>query len=337
MTDQRGDRDAILQGFSVPVDVQLGLGALTLLWLVTLLPIASETPVRIGVTLVFSLFIPGYGLIAVLFPERGDVVIPKTETSATNSDGDTGIDTLERIVLSFGASIAIVPLVGLILNFTPWGLRLVPILIGLTLVTGPLLGLATARRTRLPPDQRFDPQPRRWLAHTWADLQNPVDRVDLVLNVLLVLSIALAAGSVAYAATDAGPEEEFTEFYLLTENESGELYAGDYPTNLTTGEQYPLVIGLTNQEGQSMTYTVVTELQRVRINGNETAVMEQVELAEFTWEIDANETSHVTRTVTPRDLTGERLRLQFRLFRDTQSVDGSRTAYRETHLWISVK
>jgi len=32
-----------------------------------------------------------------------------------------GIDGIERVALSFGLSIAIVPLIGLVLNFTPWG------------------------------------------------------------------------------------------------------------------------------------------------------------------------------------------------------------------------
>jgi uncharacterized membrane protein len=35
---------------------------------------------------------------------------------------------IERIALSFGMSLAVVPLLGLILNYTPWGIRLESIL-----------------------------------------------------------------------------------------------------------------------------------------------------------------------------------------------------------------
>ena len=48
------------------------------------------------------LFLPGYALIATLFPRKDD------------------LDGIERIALSFGLSIAITPLLGLALNYTPF-------------------------------------------------------------------------------------------------------------------------------------------------------------------------------------------------------------------------
>src|SRR5207245_4585088 len=51
--------------------------------------------------IVLVLFAPGYVLVAALFPR------------------DVEIDWIERIALSFGLSIAVVPLLGLFLNFTP--------------------------------------------------------------------------------------------------------------------------------------------------------------------------------------------------------------------------
>lgn len=65
---------------------------------------------RVALGLPFLLFLPGYTLVATLFPRR------------------QGIDVLERIALSFGMSIAIVSLIGLILNFSNWGIRLEPVL-----------------------------------------------------------------------------------------------------------------------------------------------------------------------------------------------------------------
>jgi len=45
------------------------------------------------------------------------------------------LDNIERIALSIGMSLALVPLVGLLLNYTPWGIRLTPITISLLALT----------------------------------------------------------------------------------------------------------------------------------------------------------------------------------------------------------
>jgi uncharacterized membrane protein len=62
------------------------------------------------------LFLPGYSLIKTLFPTRE-------------------IDNIERTALSIGMSLALVPLVGLLLNYTPWGIRLTPITVSLLSLT----------------------------------------------------------------------------------------------------------------------------------------------------------------------------------------------------------
>ena len=72
-------------------------------------PQLNITPVRVVFGLPFVLFLPGYALISALFPGKED------------------LDGVERIALSFGLSIAVVPLIGLVLNYTPFGIRLVPI------------------------------------------------------------------------------------------------------------------------------------------------------------------------------------------------------------------
>jgi uncharacterized membrane protein len=325
-------------------DLQSLLVAVGLLWSVTLVPVVRDTPVRIVVALIMALFVPGYALIAVLFPERGPSVSEETPTTPNDTADTTdahsesgGIDVLERVVLSFGASIALVPLVGLVLNFTPWGLRLVPVLAGLTMLTVPLTVLAAVRRARLPMEERFDPKPGGWFVAALRGLTAPDDRTDAILNVLLVASVLLAAGSVAYAVSDPTPDERFTEFYLLTETETGELVAADYPTNFTTGTPESIVVGIGNEEGQSERYTVVTQLQSVRIDDQRVTVTDSRELDRFSRELSDSTTVNLTREITPRELTGNRLRLQFLLYRGPVPENPSgTTAYRETHLWVNV-
>jgi hypothetical protein len=65
---------------------------------------------------IFVLFLPGYSLIKALFPLRE-------------------IDNIERTALSIGMSLALVPLVGLLLNYTLWGIRLTPITVSLLSLT----------------------------------------------------------------------------------------------------------------------------------------------------------------------------------------------------------
>ncbi|RLG29374.1 hypothetical protein DRN97_11950, partial [Methanosarcinales archaeon] len=57
--------------------------------------------------------------------------------------------------LSFGLSIAITPLLGLALNYTPFGIRLSPVLIVLSVFTIALAICAYIRRGMTPEEDRF--------------------------------------------------------------------------------------------------------------------------------------------------------------------------------------
>ncbi|WP_048077056.1 DUF1616 domain-containing protein, partial [Halorubrum sp. AJ67] len=54
--------------------------------------------------------------------ERASEADSTSATAALGSPDRSGIDGIERVALSFGLSIAVVPLIGLVLNFTPWGI-----------------------------------------------------------------------------------------------------------------------------------------------------------------------------------------------------------------------
>jgi len=77
---------------------------------------------------VFVLYLPGYTLIQFLFSEKKE------------------LDSLERFALSVGLSLAVVPLIGLILNYLPWGIRLAPITVSLSLFVVSFAILAAARK-----------------------------------------------------------------------------------------------------------------------------------------------------------------------------------------------
>ncbi len=79
----------------------------------------------------FVLYLPGASLIELLYPGKRD------------------LSQLERLALSIGLSLALVPLVGLILNYTPWGIRLNPVVASLSFLTVTLALGAVERKHSL--------------------------------------------------------------------------------------------------------------------------------------------------------------------------------------------
>ena len=85
---------------------------------------------RIAFGLLLILFFPGYTLIASLFPRKGD------------------LDGIERVALAIGLSLALIPIIGLVLNFSPWGISFGSILAGSSLWITVLGLIAIYRRTK---------------------------------------------------------------------------------------------------------------------------------------------------------------------------------------------
>jgi len=317
-----------------PIDILLCLA-----WSIIILPIATlnmEGTVRIILGLPFILFIPGYILIFALFPIR------KT---------DKGIDTIERIALSFGLSIAIVPLIGLGLNYTPWGIRLQPILLSLFIFIMGVGSIAVYRWTKINTSERFT------IAIN-ISLPKADHRIDKALTLLLGAAIIIAVVSLIYVIVVPKTGEKFTEFYLLNTNRQ----ADDYPTNLTVGKEASVIVGIANHEYRPITYTVeVWLINQTRAYNNTTQNNET--LYTHAWFMDS---ITIMLNHTPVDIEaawepqweynytfnisqkGKDLKLAFLLF--TTPTDASlynrdykdgiaekmTSAYRETHLFVTV-
>ena len=90
--------------------------------------------VRNVLGVIFVLFLPGYAFIKAFFPMKVPI-----KTSSKN------LDTIERLALSIGGSIALTPLVGLILYYTPLGIGPTPITLSLLALTAVFATVAVAR------------------------------------------------------------------------------------------------------------------------------------------------------------------------------------------------
>jgi hypothetical protein len=88
--------------------------------------------VRYVLGAIFILWLPGYSFIRVLFPQTLPLARGLERSSRKT---EKNLDTIERAALSLGMSMAFVIMVGVLLNFTPWGIRLTPIVLSLTALT----------------------------------------------------------------------------------------------------------------------------------------------------------------------------------------------------------
>lgn len=285
-------------------------------------------PLRIVLALPLVVLLPGYALLAALYPER-----PGNDL---DSDGGTSISAVERIALSVAASVALVPMVAFVVNYAT-GIYLRPLLLSVVGLTVALTVVGYVRRIRVPVDRRhrvpvggwLGAQRERFFDATRRNLQRtpplkPQSRTQGLMNVLFALSLVTLTATAGYAAvTPPGNDEPFTEFYLLTQGDDGEFRSENLPHEYTAGESQQVFTAIGNHEGQTVPYTVV-----VKLDGQE--------VDRFSTSVAAGETERIEYAVTPQQ-TGERLRLSFLLYRgDVPSNPTPENAYRETHLWVSV-
>ena len=253
----------------------------------------SVEPLRIALGLAFVLFFPGYVLVSALYPRQ------------------EGLDGVERVALSLGLSLALVPLIGLALNFSPWGIRLTPIVVSLSLWTLVVGAVAWRRRRQIAPHERFDIRLEPIIA--WA--RRPRRRIDLAFNAALVVAVLAVIGTVAWKIQQPTPGEAFTEFYIL--GAQGKLQ--DYPTDLRSGVSQGYNLGIINREGGPVTYDLRAFLEEAEVGSSGSLSLADDE----TWDGVVE--------IVPRAL-GQRQKLEFRLFR---SGDGE--AYRTVHLFVDVR
>ncbi len=314
----------LLIGSLDPRTVPLDLKSIYL-WIVLALagvyaPVISESPLRVVFVLPFILFIPGYLLVAALFPARGD------------------LDGIERVALSFGLSIAIVPLLGLALNYTPWGIRLDSIAI--TLVVFSLaIGLITQfRRRELPEESRFTVPAGAYLAAVKEEFTgSSTSRVDRVLSIVLVAAVLVAVGTTIFIVVVPKEGEKFTEFYIL--GPKGK--AADYPTEFMAGTPQTVLIGIGNHEYRDITYTVETFAVESRFDDatNQSTIVSATRLDRFSVTVPHNQT--VEQPYSFRIMDSDTNRLEFLLFKETPPEEIPKNnltsaGYRDLHLWLRV-
>ncbi len=196
---------------------------------------AALAALRLLLGLAYVLFVPGYLLQVALFPRAADV------------------DGAERLALSFGLSVALIPILAVGLHMSPWGLRPWPIVAveGLTIAAA-----ATAawwRGRRLSPLERFHVSPAVDVRGWWADQ----DRMNRILYGSLAGALLIAAVAVSAIVLLPKAGDHFTEFYAL----GAAGLAEDYPRQAVVGQPMTVTLGIANREGAPTEYRVEIRAQ----------------------------------------------------------------------------
>jgi uncharacterized membrane protein len=285
------------------------------------LPLLNETPLKYALPLPLLLFIPGYCLVAALFPEEGV------------------IDLLERLGLSIGISVAIVILIGLGLNFTPWGIQLGPVIIFISLFTIIMILIAHYRRARVPVEKRLKIQ----VFTIAGDIRKEIfpegeNRSDRFLSWGLASVVTIAIITTAFVILAPQNGERFSEFYILSEKNT----LSDYPDHIVPGKDYTLFIGVGNQEQRNVTYTIETWILQTESDPTNTShILSMDPQQKMTVSLGYNENKVIPYTLRAKKAGYNRE--EFLLFNETvpgDKVTGSdriNASYRDLHLQIIVK
>jgi len=304
--------------------------------LVPVILLNIENTLRIILGLPFVIFIPGYILIFALFPTK------KTDES---------IELLERFALSFGVSVAIIPLISLALNFTTFGIRTESVLSLVFLFNISVGIIAIIRWIKTDEENRF-------VIKIDIRFNKSKSKIDKILTLVLISSIIITISLSILLFITPKTGEKFTEFYIL--GASG--IADDYPKDFEIQENKTITLGIINHEYKNINYTIEIWLINQSLGYNQTTEKNETIYHNMYFKDKFNITlSHIPINIEEKwspqwekmyNLSFNRKgewKLSFLLFKEktqdyNQSIDyfnvaeeKIKSAYRELYLWINVK
>jgi uncharacterized membrane protein len=272
---------------------------------------------RIILGLPFILFFPGYALMSALF---------------TNKEG---IDGIELVALSLGLSIATVALIGLGLNYTPWGISLETVLASIAvfiIVTSEIAFIRRRLRKSAKFTTEFSLRPPGWGGSI----------LNKSLSILIIVSIFGVVGILGYTVAEPKTGEIYSEFYILGHNGQAQDYPVDF---LTTGGNVTSVkysseevnvasnwgnvtLGIVNHEQQQVTYSV-----KMRINSNNANINYEGKSLDQIGNIELKPEQKWEQEIgfAPQQV-GDNQKVELLLFKNSDT-----TAVNSLHIWVNVK
>ena len=266
-----------------------GVNVLTL-FLLLMIHAAPLQVIRIILGVPYLLFFPGFTLMAAIAPSR------------------KGPDTVERLVLSVALSVVIVPLIGLALNYTSYGIRLEPLLYSVSLFIFLASFVALLKQKKLAGEEK---------ATLEFFMQIPGGAGETLDKVLAVAMVAVVAGTLVtavYFLTSQKKSESFTQFYY--QEQDGNYYLNE----LTMEDRVEVKLTIVNFEGREVVYRI-----EVLLNEKINAEIGPIVLSDGqTWQTDA--------VIVP-EFPGQNQQIKFLLFRD----NGTKPHLKPLYLLVDVK
>lgn len=265
------------------------------------LPFINTSLIRVTLGLIFIVFLSGYALVSALFPAR------------------SVITDVERIALSISMSIVVVPIIGIILNFTKMGIRPGPMNISITLIIILLCIIANERRKRLSDDERYSTNISWIFLEAKNMLKNILD--DPIKNISLLLPCAAILFSIVLIGIVLSIPQQvdnYTIFYIDDINHTDK----DFPINFNLSEEKPIIAGIINRENSNRAYELIISIKNETLSNVIYSNNISLEKGDK-WE----ETIYLKP-----DIAGKNLKIEFMLYDKNDKT----VPYRSLHLWINV-
>lgn len=318
----------------IPTDLLLVV-AFALLVDALVLASVGVAPVRFLLGMVFLLFVPGYAAVSALFPGRPRRSVEGRRLRPTLRDPHDGLLVTERLAVSFGTSVALIPIVAVVLGALSMPLTPETILGSLTVLVLGFAAIGAVRRARLRPDERFYAFGRRPTRGDGGRTTTNSSTLSTALAVGLVVAIGLAGGAFVYGIAAEPPSTQYTSATLVTETGDGEYVASGYPTNGTVGEPVSLTLRVDNEKSTPSNVNAVVVLERPNDAGD--SIVERDRLTTLENEIAADGQWNASHEVAPT-FAGDDLRLAYYVY-DGQAPSsvGPDTADHELYVRIDVE
>ncbi len=205
---------------------------LSLLMIITILvPALNKTDLWMVLGSLFVCLIPGYLLLAVMFPKNEDM------------------ELIERLALAFGGSIILTSLIGLAFYYTPWKIRIEYMLIVLAVFSLIFCLITFLRMRKVPLERRLS-----------------IPKLEKIISIFLIISILLTIATATYGTflkppdTKTNSSKNFTTF-----NIKEVINTTNYTLNLTSGKKTNLTLVLLNMEGSTVNYRLVVKVNNTTL------------------------------------------------------------------------
>lgn len=292
--------------------------------------------------IVMVLFVPGYLLLAIVYPrqsaqtgEEGPLQSTRMQTNLRRLASGGAPSWSERILLSFGLSLALIPLLALLVAPASGSLSQGAVVTGLNAVVLLGVGIALVRRTLVPSEDRLRLSIRSRVASVNVFFSKK-NHSGQFLSVVFFLSVLIASVTMGFVVLSPGDGEAYSSLSVLSENENGELLASGYPEEITQGSDAELAIRVENSVDSETDYTAVGVIQRVEASEQSVTVTETERVFRDQATVADAGTWTTTHSFAP-EMVGENLRLQYYLYKGAPPENVNEdTAYRTVSLWTSV-